>query len=116
MLSIGVSMSLPHYLGMLGLCMRAGKLVSGERASIHAVRTGKAFAVLLDEGAAYNTAKAVNDACTWRSIPLMRVPDEMLGQAIGKPGRMVVAITDHSFAHRILQLAETSNGDSKAFQ
>ena len=91
-------------LGMLGLCMRAGKLLSGEKAVIQAVRAGGACAVVLDRAAAKNATKAVTDACAWHEVPLVLAPENELGYAIGKPGRMVAAITDPSFADRILQL------------
>ena len=89
---------------MLGLCMRAGRLISGEKAVVQAVRTGGACAVVLDRAAAKNAVKAVTDACAWHEVPLVRAPENELGFAIGKPGRMVAAITDPSFADRILQL------------
>ena len=94
-------------LNMLGLCMRAGKLLSGEKAAIQAVRAGSACAVVLDRAAAKNAAKAVGDACAWHEVPLVHAPENELGWAIGKPGRMVAAITDPSFADRILQLQES---------
>ena len=93
-------------LNMLGLCMRAGKMISGEKAAIQAIRTGSACVVVLDRAAAKNAVKAVTDACAWHEVPLVRAPENELGCAIGKPGRMVAAITDPSFADRILQLAE----------
>ena len=90
-------------LNMLGLCMRAGKIISGEKACVQAIRTGKALVVLLDGGVAKNADKAVTDACSFYEVPLIRVPDDELGYAIGKPGRMVAAITDPSMAGRILE-------------
>ena len=90
-------------LNMLGLCMRAGKLLSGEKACIQAIRMGSACAVVLDKAAAKNATKAVTDACAWHEVPLILAPENELGYAIGKPGRMVAAITDPSFADRILQ-------------
>ena len=93
-------------LNMLGLCMRAGKLLSGEKACVQAIRAGGACAVVLDRAAAKNAAKAVTDACSWHEVPLILAPENELGYAIGKPGRMVAAITDPSFADRILQLNE----------
>ena len=41
-------------MNMLGLCMRAGKLISGEKACVQAVRAGSACAVVLDRSAAKN--------------------------------------------------------------
>ena len=91
-------------LNMLGLCMRAGKIISGEKACIQAIRVGKVCVVLLDNGTAKNAEKAITDACSYHEVPLILVPEDELGFAIGKPGRMVAAITDPSMADRILQL------------
>ena len=90
-------------LNMLGLCTRAGKIISGEKACVQAIRTGAACAVVLDQGAAKNATKAVTDACSYHEVPLIFAPEDELGFAIGKPGRMVAAITDPSMAGRILE-------------
>ena len=91
---------------LLGLCQRAGKLVSGEQAVVDSVRRGRAYAVLLDAAAARNTRKSVSDACRFREIPLREAPANELGDAIGKPGRMAVAITDEKLSARILELTD----------
>ena len=93
-------------LNMLGLCMRAGKIISGEKACVQAIRMGAACAVVLDKAAAKNATKAVTDACNYHEVPLIFAPEDELGFAIGKPGRMVVAITDPSMAERIIQLGK----------
>ena len=93
-------------LNMLGLCMRAGKIISGEKACVQAVRMGSVCLVALDESAAKNTTKSVTDACTFYEVPLVLAPANELGFAIGKPGRMVAAITDPSMAERIIQLGK----------
>ena len=92
-------------LNMLGLCMRAGRIISGEKACVQAVRAGGACAVVLDRAAAKNAVKAVTDSCIFYEVPLIYAPENELGAAIGKPGRMVAAITDPSMADRILELA-----------
>ena len=93
-------------LNMLGLCMRAGRIISGEKACVQAVRAGGACAVVLHRAAAKNAVNAVSDACTDYEVPLIYAPENELGAAIGKPGRMVAAITDPSMADRILELAD----------
>jgi len=93
-------------LNMLGLCMRAGKIISGEKACVQAIRMGGACAVVLDRAAAKNATKAVTDACNYHEVPLVFAPEDELGFAIGKPGRMVAAITDPSMAERIIQLGK----------
>jgi len=93
-------------MNMLGLCARAGKTISGEKACVQAIRSGSAYAVFLDEGAAKNAVKAVTDACGYHNVTLLHAPEFQLGDAIGKPGRMVVAVTDPGFARRIIQLSQ----------
>ena len=93
-------------LNMLGLCARAGKLISGEKACLQSIRNGGAYVVLLDASAAKNAVKSITDACTYREVPLVRTPEDELGNAIGKPGRMVVAVTDPGFAKRIIELTK----------
>lgn len=93
-------------LNLMGLCARAGKLVSGEKACVQAVRAGGVYVVVLDRAAAKNAEKAVSDACAYREVPLVLAPEMELGAAIGKPGRMVAAITDPSLADRILTLGK----------
>jgi len=93
-------------LNMLGLCMRAGKIISGEKACVQAIRMGGACAVVLDQAAAKNASKAITDACSYHEVPLIFAPEDELGFAIGKPGRMVAAITDPSMAERIIQLGK----------
>lgn len=92
-------------LSMLGLCARAGKLISGEKACLQSIRSGGVYAVLLDAAAAGNAVKSISDACSYHEVPLFRTPEYELGDAIGKPGRMVVGITDPKFAERVIQLS-----------
>ena len=93
-------------LSMLGLCARAGKLISGEKACLQSIRSGGVYAVLLDAAAAGNAVKSITDACTYHNVILLRAPEFELGDAIGKPGRMVVAVTDARFAARIIELSQ----------
>ena len=91
-------------LGMLGLCARAGKLVSGEKAVVQLIRAGGACAVLLDGGAAGNAVKAVTQACQTHGAPLIVTAPGALGEAIGRDGRMAAAITDARMAARVIEL------------
>lgn len=93
-------------LNMLGLCMRAGKIISGEKACVQAVRMGGVCCVVLDRAAAKNAQKDVTDACAYYEVPLVYAPADELGYAIGKPGRMVAAITDPAMADRIIELGK----------
>ena len=44
-------------LNMLGLCMRAGKVISGEKACVQAIRAGGAYCAIIDRAAAGNVVK-----------------------------------------------------------
>ncbi len=89
-------------MNMLGLCARAGKLITGEKACVQAVRSGAARAVLLDGAASENAVKAVSQACGTHGVPLRRTGPGALGRAIGKPTRMAAAITDAGMAAQVL--------------
>ena len=91
-------------LNMLGLCARAGKLISGEKACVQAVRGGGVHVVLLDGAASDNAEKAVTQACETHGVPLVRTGAFELGDAIGKPGRMAAVVTDAAMARRIIEL------------
>ena len=97
-------------LGMLGLCARAGALVTGEKACIQQIRSGKALAAVLDGAASDNAVKAVTQACQTHGVPLERTAPGQLGRAIGKPGRMAVAVTDPGMAKRIIELSQPNEG------
>ena len=99
-------------LNMLGLCARAGRLVTGEKACVQAIRSEGVFAALLDGAASANAVKAVGDSCTTHGVPLVRTGEYRLGDAIGKPGRMAAVVTDAGMAAKIIELsAAGSIGD-----
>ena len=92
--------------GMLGLAARAGKLISGEKACLQTIRRGGAYAALIDAGASDNAFKALRNACGTHVCPLITLPQGRLGDAIGKPGRITVTVTDPGFAKEIARLAQ----------
>ena len=59
-------------LSMLGLCARAGKLITGEKACVQAIRSGAACAAVLDGAASGNAVKALSRACESHGVPLLR--------------------------------------------
>lgn len=91
-------------LNLLGLCARAGRLKSGLDGCEQAVKRQGAKLCLVDEGASPLSKKAMMDACNFAGASLGVLPRGELGRAIGKPGRMAVAITDEGFASRLIQL------------
>ena len=99
-------------LGMLGLCARAGRLITGEKACVQAVRGGSAFVAVLDGAASENAVKALSQACESHGVPLLRTGPFRLGNAIGKSSRMAAAITDERMAARVLELGTIQVGST----
>jgi ribosomal protein L7Ae-like RNA K-turn-binding protein len=87
---------------LIGLAMRAGKIVSGEERVLREVRSGNAQIVLLTLDAAKNSEKKIVDKCTTYQVPVLRYGTrEELGSAMGKRERVVIAVTDLGFARLI---------------
>lgn len=94
-------------LSLLGLAMRAGKIVSGEELVLKEVRSGKAQLVLLATDAAKNSEKKISDKCSTYQIPILRYGTRQeLGNAIGKAERVVIAITDPGFSRSLQKLVQ----------
>lgn len=83
--------------------MKAGKLALGIPPTEQAIRAGHAHLVLLDEGASALSQKSVRDACAFRGVRLITVPEGAIGDAVGRPGRMAVAVTDAGLAGALLR-------------
>ncbi|WP_134686241.1 YlxQ family RNA-binding protein [Brevibacillus migulae] len=90
---------------MLGLAMRARKVVTGEELVVGAIRSNQAKLVLLATDASANTTKKISDKCSHYAVPLYVPADRLeLGAAIGKEARVTVAITDAKLADSIQHL------------
>ena len=94
-------------MGFLGLCMRAGRIISGQEACVDLVRRGEAALVLLDGSASENTRKRILDACHSHNVPLYEVSEGELGRSIGKKGRMVIALKPDGMSEKLLTLLQS---------
>lgn len=92
--------------GFLGLCFKAGRVVSGQEACVDLVRGGECVLALLDGGASENTRKRLMDACHSHNVPLYELSGGALGHAIGKRGRMVAAFRMDGMSQKLLSLLE----------
>ena len=89
-------------LSMVGMAMKAGKVVSGEFSTEKAVKTGKAFLVIVSEAASDNTKKMFRNMCSYYEVPMyVYGTKEDLGHSMGKEFRASLAITDEGFAKSI---------------
>jgi ribosomal protein L7Ae-like RNA K-turn-binding protein len=96
------TMTANKVLSRLGLAMRAGKLTTGEETVLKAIRAGEAKLVLLAQDASDNTAKKLADKCGSYGVPLLvGFTRYELGWAVGKPERVMFAVTDRGFANMI---------------
>lgn len=91
----------------LGLCLRAGRVISGQEACVDLIRADQAALALVDEGASDNTLKRLKDACNTHGTPLYALSPGTLGHAIGKKGRMVIAFRPDGMAQKLLTLLES---------
>ena len=100
-------MNQERWMSLLGLVNRAGQLTSGEELVLKEIRKGTAKLVILSADASFNTSKKITDKCLFYQIPLKNVADRyMLGQAIGKDARVVVAVLDNGFAKKLVELLD----------
>lgn len=92
---------------ILGFAMKAGAVVSGEDTCKIEIRRNRVYLVLLAADASENTTKTFNDKTSYRKIPLRIMGTKgILGGAIGKGSRAVVAIKDKGFANKLIELIE----------
>lgn len=89
---------------MLGLAMRAGKIVSGEELVLREIRQQNVPLVFVASDASQNTQKKIKDKGAFYHVTVLDTfTSEEIVQSIGKP-RMVVGVVDQGFARRIKEL------------
>ena len=82
-------------LNMIGLAQKAGKVASGEFSTEKAVKTGKAYTVIVADDSSDNTKKMFSNMCTYYKVPIHFFSDkESVGHAMGKEFRASLAILD----------------------
>ena len=85
-------------LSNLGLCKRAGGLITGEELVIEGIRSGKVFLVFLAKDAGENAKKQIKDKSKFYNVEVNEsfTTDE-LSNAIGQANRKVIGITVKNF-------------------
>ncbi len=96
----------------MGFCQKAGRCQSGDFSAEKALKAGKAKLVLLERSASDNTKDKYESLCRVRGVPLLLV--EEVGRAIGKPGRLVMAVTDGNFAKMIQEAGRPNPAESNS--
>ncbi|MEH7073590.1 YlxQ family RNA-binding protein [Neobacillus drentensis] len=96
-----------QWMSLLGLANRARKIISGEELTVKQIQSGKARLILLSADASANTTKKITDKCNSYEVPFKMVENRhLLGQAIGKEARVVVAVLDDGFAKKMVTLLD----------
>lgn len=91
-------------LNLLGLAMRARKLISGESFALTEIQSQRAHFVILASDASDNTKKKFLDKCHYYGIPISsHFTKEQISRAIGK-NRAVCAVSDKGFSAKLQEL------------
>ena len=92
-------------LSLLGLAVRAGKVVSGEFSTENSIKAHKAKVVIIAGDASDNTKKKFRDKCKFYNVPVFVYgTKDKLGHAMGKQDRACAAVEDRGFAKNIAEL------------
>lgn len=97
--------------GLLGLAAKAGRIQSGEFSTEKAVKSGKAYMVIVSEEASNNTKKMFRNMCTYYKVPYFEFGrKEELGHALGKEMRASLAIQDEGFSKAVMKQLCVNDG------
>lgn len=92
-------------LSLLSLCMKAGKLQTGETQAEKLLRNGMAALLIIAGDASDNTQKKFTNKCFYYKKPILIFGGrEELSNSVGKQNRTVYTVTDESFAERLQAL------------
>lgn len=95
----------------LGLARRAGLVVIGEENCLKAIRSRKAFLLVLAEDASANTKKRFRDKCSFYRTPLVEAGNRHeLGAAVGRETAVALAVTDQRLADGIQRTISENGG------
>lgn len=95
------------FYSLLGLCKRAGKLAGGEASAEDAVRSKKAYLIVVAADASANTKKKFRNSAAFYQVPIIETGTKAeLGRAVGEEVRAVLVVTEAGFAKKLNALAE----------
>lgn len=94
-------------LQLLGLALRASRLITGEEMTIRSIQKNEAKLVLVASDASENTKEKMINKCQFYKIPISteHTSDE-ISQAVGK-SRSICAFIDKGFAESYYKLKGT---------
>ena len=98
--------------GMLGLAMKAGKVVIGTEQVVAFIQKKRIKLVLLSSSSSDGTKKKIRSKCEYYNVPLEELPiqTDELGTLLGKTYTpAVVGITDENFSRTLIKLLSSEN-------
>jgi len=99
------------FYSMIGLAVKAGKVVSGGDNVVDAVRGGKAKLVLLSEDASKPTIKRITDKCTSYGVDVIKCGSKQLfGKIASKNETAAIAVIDSNFANELKRIGKEIMG------
>lgn len=99
----------------LGFAARARRLASGEFSTEQAVKSRKAYIVIVATDASENTKKNFRDMCTYYKVNIYFYGNkEQLGHAIGKEFRASIAVQDENLARAIEKVLIEEQREAKS--
>ena len=92
-------------LSFLGMCKKAGKLLTGEDGVSGAARGGEAALIMTASDTASNTTKKALNLSEWGNAPHIRLPwdKDTLGELLSKRVCAILALTDRGLAVAFVQ-------------
>lgn len=89
-------------LSMIGIATKSGSVVSGEFSTEKAVKTQRAYLVIVSEEASANTTKMFANMTEFYKVPMYRFgTKEELGRCIGKEFRASLAVVEENLAKAV---------------
>ena len=89
----------------LGLAARAGAVESGFDACKDAVLGGKVRLILVSDDLSQGQTEKIRKVCESGNVPCMQCSASLEpGNAIGRPGRKIIAITQDGFAAKMIDV------------
>ncbi len=98
--------------GLMGLCVRAGQGIFGEDSCLKALRKGQAALMLMDGSISADAAEKAERVCAREGIPVRKLPEGLLQEATGKPGK-TMAVRHGSFAESIKSCLEEAGRENR---
>ena len=90
--------------GLIGLAMRAGKVVFGTESTLQEIEKRKVKLIIVANDSAERTKMKFKNVCNERNIPILEyLTIEELSKCIGKDNKAVIGIKESNFSNEIIK-------------